>query len=229
MGNIASDHLFVLIQSMTKSEKRYFKLQPMQEDSNHKILFDLLENQREYNEEKLLIALKGTGIELALSLAKNRLYHFLLKTLASFHTKSDAHAEVQRHIQGISVLLKRELADQAHKLLNSVYKICEKNEILHLLPELFRLEENCINQLPIQQHERLELLKDLEIRRGNALAKLIEINQFGKLKTDLLLIHYSEGQIRTPEHMNTLVSITTELEQSESNSTESLLKKLQIQ
>jgi hypothetical protein len=167
MGNVASDQLFILIQSMSKSEKRYFKLQPHQEEGNHRVLFDAIEKQTQYNEPKLIEALEGTGIENTLSLSKNRLYHVLLKSLASFHAKSDPNAELYRLIQSIDILLKRDLADQAHKLLHSAYKLAEKNEIIHLLPELFRLEEKCIDLLAVMQNERQTLLFNLEIKREN--------------------------------------------------------------
>ena len=103
MGNVASDQLFILIQSMSKSEKRYFKLQPHQEEGNHRVLFDAIEKQTQYNEPKLIEALEGTGIENTLSLSKNRLYHVLLKSLASFHAKSDPNAELYRLIQQIKL------------------------------------------------------------------------------------------------------------------------------
>jgi hypothetical protein len=87
MANVASDALFVLIKSLSKSEKRYFRLQPMAEDGQHRLLFDAIEKLTEYDEEKLFKILKGTPIADGLSIAKNRLYHTLLKSLASFHHK----------------------------------------------------------------------------------------------------------------------------------------------
>ncbi|MEY3835859.1 MAG: hypothetical protein RI989_1287, partial [Bacteroidota bacterium] len=75
MANVVSDALFVLIKSLSKSEKRYFRLQPMAEDGQHRLLFDAMEKLNEYDEEKLLKLLKGSPITDAISIAKNRLYH----------------------------------------------------------------------------------------------------------------------------------------------------------
>ena len=95
MANVASDALFVLIKSLSKSEKRYFRLQPMAEDGQHRILFDAMEKLSSYDEDKLLKLLKGSPITDAISIAKNRLYHTILKSLASFHHKATARLQLE--------------------------------------------------------------------------------------------------------------------------------------
>jgi hypothetical protein len=229
MGNVASDQLFVLIQSMTKSEKRYFKLQPHHEDGNHRILFDAIEKLTDYNEQKLLASLAGTGIENSLSLSKNRLYHALLKSLAAFHAKSDSITELYRLTQGIDILLKRDLADQAQKLLHSAYKIAEKNEILHLLPELFRLEEKCIDLLPVMQSERQLLLRELENKREKNLQMLNQINAIGLLKAEVMFEHFNNGQARSKEALEKIEQIQLAVNHTHALTTEATIKKHQVQ
>ncbi|MFM2194493.1 MAG: hypothetical protein RL092_93 [Bacteroidota bacterium] len=229
MGNVASDQLFILIQSMSKSEKRYFKLQPHQEEGNHRVLFDAIEKQTQYNEQKLIEALEGTGIENTLSLSKNRLYHVLLKSLASFHAKSDPNAELYRLIQSIDILLKRDLADQAHKLLHSAYKLAEKNEIIHLLPELFRLEEKCIDLLAVMQNERQTLLFNLEIKREKHLQLLSQINAVGLHKAEMMNEHFHNGQARNSAALEKIEKIQYAIQNALTDSTEATIKKHQVQ
>jgi len=158
MANVASDALFVLIKSLSKSEKRYFRLQPMAEDGQHRILFDAMEKLSSYDEEKLLKLLKGSPITDAISIAKNRLYHTLLKSLAAYHHKATARAEVMRLLQSIEVLFMRNLFEQADKLVNSALKIARKNELSALQLELNEWKERLLECMNTPAAERYELL-----------------------------------------------------------------------
>ena len=63
MANKYSSHLFELIKSLTKAEKRYFKLFVARHTSsgpnNAQILFEHMESMDDYDEEALLEKLKS--------------------------------------------------------------------------------------------------------------------------------------------------------------------------
>ena len=71
-----STELFSLIKSLTKSEKRFFKLNSSLQsgDKNYLKLFDYIEKQNSYNEEKLKNNFKGEKFILHLPSEKNHLY-----------------------------------------------------------------------------------------------------------------------------------------------------------
>ena len=58
MSNKASDQLHKLIKSLSKPEKRYFKVFSSRhiigDENNYQTLFDAIDKQEEYDEEKLM-------------------------------------------------------------------------------------------------------------------------------------------------------------------------------
>ena len=63
MSNKASNNLHELIKSLTKAEKRYFKVYASRHmsnsSSNYERLFDAIDRQTDYNEDLLLKKFKG--------------------------------------------------------------------------------------------------------------------------------------------------------------------------
>ena len=81
-----SAFLFYLIHSLSKAEKRFFKMQCALQSGDKKYLkvFDAMEKITEYDEEKLKNKIKDNKIKNGLSFYKNYLYNQLLKSLRHF-------------------------------------------------------------------------------------------------------------------------------------------------
>src|SRR5437763_974746 len=86
MSKIASDHLFTLIKSLGKAEKRHFKIYSRKHvigDENIYVrLFDAIDKQKIYNER----ALKNQGQFHDLPTFKSWLYKAILKSLGEYHS-----------------------------------------------------------------------------------------------------------------------------------------------
>ena len=84
-----SDDLFQLIKALTKQEKRYFKLHASRhvigKENKYVKLFDAIDQQKEYNEERIKKKFNHAPITRQLHVAKNYLYHLLLDSLRSYH------------------------------------------------------------------------------------------------------------------------------------------------
>src|SRR3990172_9944564 len=121
MSNKASDQLHKLIHSLSKSEKRHFKLfssrHTSAEDNKYVRLFDLIEEQKEFDEELLYKKLKEDPILNNFSIAKNRLYESVLRSLDVFHAQSSIDAQLKRDLHCAEILYKKTLYDQAAKIL----------------------------------------------------------------------------------------------------------------
>ncbi|MCT4560919.1 MAG: hypothetical protein N4A41_06035 [Crocinitomicaceae bacterium] len=65
MSTKSSESIFELIRSLTKSEKRYFKLHASRhtigEENNYVTLFDYIDKQAAYDEAKLFQDFKGAA------------------------------------------------------------------------------------------------------------------------------------------------------------------------
>ena len=228
MANVASDALFVLIKSLSKSEKRYFRLQPMAEDGQHRLLFDAMEKLSVYDEDKLLKLLKNSPIIDALSIAKNRLYHTLLKSLASFHHKATARAEVMRLLQSIEVLYNRQLLEQADKLVHSALKIARKNELSALQLELNEWKERILEAMNIPGVERYQILNSNYTEMKAVLSSIQNEKEIACMKWSWFAGYYTNGQPRQTEEQENDERLILEIEVKQTVSLEAQIKLLQL-
>lgn len=130
--------LFELIHSLTKSEKRFIKLNA-QMHSGDKVylkLMDAIAKQKEYDEEALLILFKGEGFTKQFSVAKNYLQNFILKQLRQYHSDLKANITCKHLLNDIEVLFWKGQYKLAEKLINKTEKIASKYELFLILEEL---------------------------------------------------------------------------------------------
>ncbi len=139
MSNKASNNLHSLIRSMSKAEKRYFKLyssrHTLGERNNYSILFDAVDKQEEYNEEKLLAKFKGEALTNRFSISKRRLYEAVLKSLDAFHANSSIDEKIRKLLHYSEILYDRSLYEQSEKILQSARKLATKHERWNALLE----------------------------------------------------------------------------------------------
>ncbi|KAA3609714.1 MAG: hypothetical protein D8M58_09300 [Calditrichaeota bacterium] len=169
--------LFFLIKSMSKAEKRYFKLfvSSTSGDNNYLLLFDEIDNQVEYDEKSIKKKFAGKAFIKQLHVTKNYLSNLILKSLRNYHSKISKEAELKDLQRNVEILLKRELFQQC----------------------LFNVEKGI---LIAEQYEKWpDLLSFLEIKRTilrnkkGTSAALDELNQINKLEQSVLnkLMHTS--------------------------------------
>ncbi len=132
------DQLFQLIHSLSKSEKRYFKIHSSLQAGNKMYieLFDLIEKQRQYDEKSLKSKLKIA----AFAVAKVYLYNLILKNLRSQSNNSIKKKHVIELLENAENLLVKGLFDQSYKQLMKAKKIAERFQQLPLLIEIYQLE-----------------------------------------------------------------------------------------
>ena len=113
-----STELFSLVQSLTKSEKRFFKLNSSLQagDKNYLKLFDYIEKQSSYNEEELKKYFEKERFIQHLPSEKNHLYKLILKSLRSYYSdqsvKSQLKEEIKTYIIEASLLDANEVKDE---------------------------------------------------------------------------------------------------------------------
>jgi len=115
-----TDHLFQLIKSLSKSEKRNFRLyarrQATGEGAKFLQLFDILDKQRAYDEVALLN--KAQSIKpRQLSNLKAHLYKQLLKSLRLKNVASDTEISIREFLDYARVLYNKGLYRQALRIL----------------------------------------------------------------------------------------------------------------
>lgn len=141
--------LYQLIHSLTKSEKRSFKLYASRindaNDAKFIQLFDVLDKMSVYDEE--VVRDKMKGMERAqLANLKSHLYKQVLLVLRISHLKSDVDIQLRENLDYVRLLYKKGLYDQSLKQLNKV-KITANNYKKNIFKlALLNYEKNIENQ-----------------------------------------------------------------------------------
>jgi hypothetical protein len=140
MSTRVKDSIHELIQSLTKSEKRYFKLfssrHTIGESNNYVILFDYIEKQPVYSEEELFQHFNGEAFLNKFSITKKRLYDQILAALDAFHSNSSVEAQLRTMLHSVDILYKKSLYDQCNDILRSAEKLALKNNLHIILMEI---------------------------------------------------------------------------------------------
>lgn len=144
----STDELFKLIHSMTKSEKRYFKLNASQNlrngKSNYLEFFDMVARMQEYDEEKLMRKLKGTKLAENLASVKYQLTQLILRILRQYHAGASVDMQIREYLNEIEILYAKGLVKLARKSLKKALELANRHERLELLLELFDWELSII-------------------------------------------------------------------------------------
>ena len=216
MSKRISSSLHELIQSMSKSEKRYFKVfssrHTIGEENNYIRIFDYIEQLEEYNEELLFEYFEGEAFLNKFSITKNRLYESILKALDAYHANSSVDAQIFRLIHGAEILYKKSLYNHAHKQLISAEKLAIKHEKHILQVEINKQLKKIIESKGHSQTVSKEVQSIFETNK-----KLIDTISYyttlWQLKGELFAHINTKGQARSKEDIKNYVEIKAKLDQ----------------
>jgi hypothetical protein len=143
MANDFQDPLFILIRSLTKSEKRHFRLHK-NNNGNDGLkfiqLFDALDNQVIYNEEKLLQQVPSLK-KVQLANLKANLYKNLLSSLRAFHAVHNLDIQLHEQLDYARVLYNKGLYKQSLKILEKAKNSARQNELSHIALSAIEFEK----------------------------------------------------------------------------------------
>lgn len=197
MPNKNIDTLFQLIKSLTKAEKRYFKLhvtkQKAGEETKFLKLFDLIDKQKEYNEAKILE--KETSIKSQqLSNLKAHLYRQILQNLRNLNTDEDIDLKVHELIDFATILYNKCLYDQCVKMLEKAKSMAEKYDKHALLLEITEFEKRLVTKYIRSNIE--DKVSELIKASDHINEKINNINTFSNLTIKLYSFYLKIGFLR---------------------------------
>lgn len=189
--------LFSLIHSLTKSEKRYFRLLTSHQKGQKQYLqlFNFLEKRASFDiqlQEELKALFPGSSIEPA----RKHLYRILMRSLRQFDTDNQIDVRLFNLIQDSKILFSRGLIDACFEQL-------EKAKLLSLQYEKFQLYIQAARQeLQYLVELQFEGLNELElIEKQEKIRELIEyestVHQHASLYEKLLLRYWQKGPVRS--------------------------------
>lgn len=182
MAKQQSDSLFRLIKSMSKAEKRNFKLYAKRggnaDDLKFITLFDIIDRQTEYDESEILA--KASAITPAqLPNLKANLTKNLMVSLRLMAQQTDAEINIRQQIDFAKILYNKALYQQSLATLDKARQMASKNQCTMLYYEIVdfekQIESQYINANIDDCVERFNIEAELQSQRvntANALSNL---------------------------------------------------------
>jgi len=143
MINSPKDNLFVLVKSLSKSEKRQFKLYVgrlgVNTDSKFLALFNLLDKFSKYDEGEILKS--GIVKKSQLSNLKAHLYKQILISLRLNPSHQDIRIQIREQLDFATILYHKGLYKQSLKILDKAKNVAIENEEKNIAYEIVELEK----------------------------------------------------------------------------------------
>lgn len=195
-----STELHDLIKSLTKSEKRFFKLHSSLQsgDKNYLRIFDAIDKQKVYDEEAIKKVFARETFIKHLPSEKNHLYKLILKALRAFHAESSVSGILKQEIKNIEILYQKALYVECNKLLHRAKRIAKDNERFYYWFELLNWEKMLLEEA----YESGEFTKDLDAlieEERDVIEKLRNLAAYHILYSKINYVFRSGGYVRTDE------------------------------
>lgn len=171
--------LFDLVHSLTKSEKRFFKLQSSLQagEKNYVRLFDLLEKIDHYDEEFVKETFKGELFLKHLPSEKNHLFKLILKALRSYHGESSVKSILKQALKNVDILYKKGLFEECKKELKRAKKLATSYEFFYYLFEIISWQKILLEE-DYENGEFSQSIEEIAEEEENVLMLLQNLAQY---------------------------------------------------
>lgn len=141
--NTSSDSLFVLIKSLSKSEKRQFKLYVGRiggnSDAKFLQLFEVMDKMKSYEEASILKS--GIVTKTQISNLKAHLYRQILISLRLTPSHQNIRVQIREQLDFATILYQKGLYKQSLKILDKAKGMAIENEEKNIAYEIVELEK----------------------------------------------------------------------------------------
>ncbi len=196
MPNKIQDHVHRLIRSMTRAEKRYYKLHLArhghEKGSAQEQLFDAVARMEHYDERGLLQRFAGAAFTTHFAITKRRLYESVLRCLESYHADCSASVRLNRVLHQVEILHQRALYDDAWKMLNSARRLAKQHELIPGSAAVLAWERRLIECRNYAEEDEATMRDAHD--RALALRQMLEqTDELWHLKSSLFMRMYRQG------------------------------------
>ncbi len=205
-----SDDLFQLMNSMSKSEKGYFKKfaskHTIGEKNIYVKLFDAIDGLKEYDEGMIKNRFKGEKFAEKLYSTKNYLFNLILKALSSYHAEKFAVSKLNMMMIELNVLFEKGLYKQFRTLLKKAISMAAENEKPFYLALLYNKALTSLATDYYAGYDEFDYNKLKNDAMGN-LELLVLNEQYHILYNDMFMFTKETGNIRNETDLEKLNSI----------------------
>ncbi len=209
-----SADIYELVKSLSKAEKRYFKIFATQHtkgsNNNYILLFDAIARQDQYNEGKLRHKFREYTFSKNIAKTKYLLHELILKMLRQLHNGKSARSRIVALIESADYLYERCLFDQAYTNLQKAKKLVIFFEHYGFWLQILMQEEKLIGNLKNNNPSVDKLKRVEELCRIKALLNL-ELDYKLLLEQTQLSLEYADHELAQNETLSLDQIVTSEL------------------
>ncbi len=208
MNLISNRDLFDLVKSLSKSEKRFLKLNAtaLNLPANQLAFFNKLELEQEFKQEffEVRSSFNESINEVSKEISAN-LYSFILKCLRSFHAESSASFLIKDEITNILNLFDKAQYKQCRKILNKQKQESYRYERFHYILELIGLEKLLIS-IEIQFNVKNNTIENLVKEELDVIEKAKNLSTYTLLYSKINLNTRQKNKAKTDEDLKVIDS-----------------------
>jgi tetratricopeptide (TPR) repeat protein len=190
------DALFALVKSLSKSEKRQFKLYVGRlggnVDANFMSLFNLLDKVNSYNDE--LILLKTNIKKQQISNTKAHLYKQILVSLRFNPVHQNVRAQIREQFDFAAILYNKGLYKQSLKILDKAKELAINNDENNLAYEIVEFEKVIESQYITRSLSNRA--DELSMQAKELSLKNVRISKLSNLSLQLYSLLLKEGYVK---------------------------------
>ncbi|OWY20968.1 hypothetical protein C7N43_00565 [Sphingobacteriales bacterium UPWRP_1] len=200
-----STDLFDLVKTLTVNEKAYFKKYAYKQQSDAREnpylrLFDAIDKQETYDEEKLVKKFAKEKFAQKFSAAKNYLYNLILDCLAMYDTNSEKlRHKLRQQIKQIEALIDRGLMEQAMKKVEATRKLLHPDNVINQYSWHIELINLQLEIMPYKTETHDERMK-LQYEKSHLLSVIANSQEYYNLYLHSLHLLNQTGYTQLEKH-----------------------------
>jgi hypothetical protein len=196
--------LVELIKSMTKSEKRYFKMSAnlQKGEKNYTLLMDAISSQKKYNEGLILKKFSDKKFSKNLGVAKSDLYKLIMNSLRQYHSQNSVSSRLTDMLKDAEILYRKGLYLQCGVIIKKGISLAKKSDKFLFL-SMFISRERILNQAHyynLNESAINESWKEVNIN----LQKAVNYNNYWKVSS-LCFLYYKKYSLSGDKKSNLLL------------------------
>lgn len=176
-----ADKIFRLIQALSGTEKRYFKIFSTKhiigEKNHYATLFDIIEKQKEFDDRLARKEFVSISKSTNYTEFKYYTYKMILKSLAEYHSKGSVAAELRDYLQQVEILINKDLFDEASQILGAAKKLAVKNEEFLYLGQILSSELDLLSK-SVTDNNKLNKSNEILAELDNLFNQQLDLNQY---------------------------------------------------
>ncbi len=175
------------------------------DELDYLVLFDAIDKQKKYDEERLSKDLKGHKILKNISAAKNRLFEVIMRSLSEYHFDKSVDSQLNNLLSYSRILQGKGLHRQAGKYLKKASELATRHEKFTRMLEI--VEQQKLMTLDMRLGGIDEGLSPLAAHEHKTVNRMLNKGAYMQAFFDTQKLYKNEKYLRSPEKVKLFIKI----------------------